>query len=310
MKIQTFSIVIGTRACNAKCPFCVSSMTGFDELPAGNEIDLVNFNKACRMAQIGGTTTVLFTGKGEPTLYPVEINTYLDLLRPWQFPFIELQTNGLEIGRLARDGKSKIRFLDEKTLRALRMSGLNTIAISTVGIDPKLNAEIYNRDYPELERTVAYLRDLGYTVRLCVMMMHGGVSSPETLEEVIDWCRKNDVAQLKVQAIRKPKRTEDPEASEFVVDRGLAEHEISGIAGWLEDNGTPLMTLMHGAVIYDVAGQNVCLSDCLTLESSNDDVRTLIFYSDGLLTHDWQFDGAVLLSGRPKKDQPVAIGKR
>ena len=27
MKIQTFSIVAGTEACNAKCPFCVSKMT-------------------------------------------------------------------------------------------------------------------------------------------------------------------------------------------------------------------------------------------------------------------------------------------
>ena len=24
MRIQTFSIVVGTKACNAKCPFCVS----------------------------------------------------------------------------------------------------------------------------------------------------------------------------------------------------------------------------------------------------------------------------------------------
>ncbi len=27
MKIQTFSIVAGSEACNARCPFCISKMT-------------------------------------------------------------------------------------------------------------------------------------------------------------------------------------------------------------------------------------------------------------------------------------------
>jgi len=33
MKIQTMSVVVGTSACNAKCPFCVSSTTFTPDLP-------------------------------------------------------------------------------------------------------------------------------------------------------------------------------------------------------------------------------------------------------------------------------------
>ena len=46
-----------------------------------------------------------------------------------------------------------------------------------------------------------------------------------------------------------------------------------------------------------MAGQNICLSDCLTVDSREDDIRTLIFYGDGRLTYDWQYEGAVLLGG-------------
>jgi len=113
LKIQTFSIVIGTSACNAGCPFCVSSMTGYGVLPHNRDIDVRNLRKACRMAQLSGCQTVLFTGKGEPTLYPDEVTEYLREMQPYDFPKIEIQTNALAIGRLARDGKSGCKLTAE-----------------------------------------------------------------------------------------------------------------------------------------------------------------------------------------------------
>ena len=98
MPIQTFSIVIGTKACNGRCRFCVSAMTGFEILPPRGPINEMRFKKAARLAQLGGTTTVLMTGKGEPTLYPDEITEYLRLLERWDFPLIEIQTNAVQIG--------------------------------------------------------------------------------------------------------------------------------------------------------------------------------------------------------------------
>jgi len=108
MKIQTFSIVAGTEACNAHCPFCVSKMTGHTgAAPTTGDINFRNLRKAVQLAKLGGCTTVLITGKGEPTLCPDEIQTYLIEVGR-EFPFIELQTNGLSIGRAAVDPAVKM----------------------------------------------------------------------------------------------------------------------------------------------------------------------------------------------------------
>lgn len=98
MKIQTFSIIAGSEACNARCPFCISHMTPPHGMELKEpEVHWRNFKKACRLAQLSGVTTAMFTGKGEPTLFPNQITKYLEALQDYDFPFIELQTNGIRM---------------------------------------------------------------------------------------------------------------------------------------------------------------------------------------------------------------------
>lgn len=295
MKIQTMSLVVGTRACNARCPFCVSQMTGFGELPKTREINKRNLRKAMHRAKMGGVTTALLTGKGEPTLYPRQIEKYLEIVGK-EFPAIELQTNGLEIGRLAAGKKS---LLDEATLHGWWIQGLDTIALSVVSIHPEHNREVYHEDYPDLTATVSYLHQLGFSVRLCVMMQKGYVDIPEKLEEVVMWCKAHGVEQLTVRPIRQPKETSNGQVSDYVYKRALFEAEVNELYGWVEENGTLLLSLMHGAEVYDIEGQNICISDCLTLSDDPEQIRQLIFYADGRITYDWQYEGALLLGGRP-----------
>jgi hypothetical protein len=299
MRIQTFSIVIGTRACDACCPFCVSKMTGFGSLPpAGGSVNWQNFCKACRLAQIGETTTVLLTGKGEPTLYPEEIGNYLEALKPYGFPFIELQTNAMGIGRLAAGHEARVAGLTRQTLRQWQIDGLNTIAVSAVDTDREVNAGIYGPDYPQLDQVADYLHGLGFSVRLCLMMMRGAVDCPEKLFEAIEFCRDAGIEQITARPIRRPRASQNGAAAGFIAERGLTPADENAIRDWTEKNGTRLMSLMHGAVVYDVRGQNFCLSDCLTVDPASSDLRSLIFYSDGRLSYDWQHDGGVILGGR------------
>lgn len=306
MKIQTFSIVAGTRACNARCPFCISRMTGFKELPKGGKINLVNFEKAVSFAKMGGASTVLLTGKGEPTLYPTEISKYLRLLRRHDFPFIELQTNALELGWLAERLVRSPRFyrkehrlhINEEHLRLWHTFGLNTIAISLVGIHQDQNASVYHPDYPrDLGLTVAYLKGLGFTVRFCLMMQEGFVDDHKKLWEVIDFCRTNGVDQLTARPIRQPKGFKKDGYSNYVRKHGMTPGNISTLYEYVNYQGTLLLDLAHGAKVYDIGGQNVCMSDCLTT-STDENIRSLIFYSNGRLTYDWQHKGAVLLGGK------------
>lgn len=302
MKIQTFSIVIGTRACDAHCPFCVSRMTGFDTLAQSSVVDEINFAKACRLAEMNHTTTVLMTGKGEPTLYPAEITNYLEMLQKWQFPFVELQTNGLNIGKLASGETPRDPGLTVELLRHWRELGLNTVALSTVGVKIEDNSVVYSKNYPDLAKTIHFLHSLGFTVRLGVMMLRGMVDSVERVQEVIAFCREHGVEQLTVRPIRRPKEVSHSDAtSAYVMERGLTKDQEDAIAQYYlhESRFKRMMTLPFGAAIVDVDGQNLCLTDALNEVGDNDEVRTLIFYSDGRLTYSWDHDSAaVFLGGR------------
>lgn len=312
MKIQTFSVVIGTPACDASCPFCISRITGYESLGPTPSINFRNFGKACSLAKMGGCTTALFTGKGEPTLYPEELSAYLlELDRIGNpFPFIELQTNGLQIGYLARmlHGPLAVNSplvpqyqqLASNDLRDWHRLGLNTIALSVVGTDLEHNRRIYKEDYPDLATTVAYLHNLGYAVRLCVMMQRGMVDTIEKVIGIAEWCKVNKVAQLTVRPIRAPESpTTDPTKEElYIQENGIPQGAEEAIRDEIALRATHILTLMHGAhaaKVYDYKGQNICVSDCLTMEPQSDDIRTLIFYSNGKLTYSWQHDGARLL---------------
>lgn len=44
-----------------------------------------------------------------------------------------------------------------------------------------------------------------------------------------------------------------------------------------------------------VDGQNLCVSTCLTLDPQEPELRQIIFWPNGRLTYDWQYQGAILL---------------
>jgi len=291
MRIQTFSVVAGSRACDAHCPFCVSKMTGVGKIPHPGDFNERNLKKAIALAKLGQSTTCLITGKGEPTLYPNMITKYLSHLGQ-EFPFIELQTNGLQIGWLA-EGNDIV--LTEDHLRDWHHLGLDTIALSIVSTDLGPNKDVYNKNYPTLSGTVDLLHDLQYSVRLCVMMMKGGVDSVEKLQETLKFCKHNGVDQLTIRPINYPKNSHDAAAIEFVREHSVEELVMAKIRKWIVTEGTRLLPLMHGAWIFDIEGQNVCLSDCLTVSEEEGQIRTLIYYGDGRISFDWQYDGALLL---------------
>jgi hypothetical protein len=63
---------------------------------------------------------------------------------------------------------------------------------------------------------------------------------------------------------------------------------------FFDTNGTRLRELVHGAIIYDYKGQNICLSDCLTMNPKDNSIRQVIFFPDGHVRYDWQHEGAIL----------------
>jgi MoaA/NifB/PqqE/SkfB family radical SAM enzyme len=288
MQIQTFSIVTGSGACNARCPFCVSRMTGAAPVKPQTP-NWRNFEIACQLAVRAGATTAMLTGKGEPTLWPGLVTEYLERLRQHPIPIVELQTNGLDIarGRIPRE-----------TLQRWYELNLSTVAISVVGQEPKKNLQIYTPEqaYPDLVGLIGLLHDVGFTVRLICVMLKGHVDGPEKVSDMIEFARAHEVEQLTFLPVARPDETRDPAASAWTGEHQLGRSELLAIHKWIEFSGMHIQDLPHGARVYDVGGQNVCLNHCLDPQpTSLELMRNLIYFPDGRLRHRWDADGAVIL---------------
>ena len=124
----------------------------------------------------------------------------------------------------------------------------------------------------------------------------------DDVKALVDFCKINGVEQLTVRSVQKPNNINyvdyqyaSESALKWVTQHHLEVAELCEIERWLDTEHKLLMTLSYGAKVYDVGGQNLCLSDCLTIRPSTDEVRQLIYFPDGSLRWDWQYEGARLL---------------
>ena len=284
MKFETFSIVVGSRACNARCPFCISKMTPNQEPLAPKPVNWRNFRIASRMAVRSGVSTAMLTGQGEPTLCPQLITDYLGNL-VGDFPIIELQTNGIDIasGKISWD-----------KLRGWYYDGLTTVAVSTAHFLQEKNAEIYGGKHYYMEKLVKLLHSVGLSVRLSAILLDGYLGDTNSVTEMIRAAKQWGVEQLTLTPVNAPAKSADATTKKWV-----KEHRVNSL--WLDDiqqtlNCSPLLwTLPHGAPVYDVGGQNVCFNSCLSRRRRSRTFRNLIFYPDGHLRTDWDHEGSILL---------------
>ena len=64
---------------------------------------------------------------------------------------------------------------------------------------------------------------------------------------------------------------------------------------YLENHGTRILKLSHGAIVYDINGQNVCMGNCLNVNPDTEELRNLIFFPDGHLRYYWQYPGSIII---------------
>lgn len=309
MNIQTMSIVVGTKACQAKCPFCVSKMTDFDDLRRQSQpFNEDHIEKAIQMAQIGNCSTCLLTGKGEPTLYLDHITRALQIVDN-RFPFIELQTNGLVLATMSPEVK--------RCLAEWKLLGLTTIAISTSGYISAgvndvlrervavLNKDHYAENYPDLKELSRQLQVFGFTRRLSVMAQRGGIETMNDVRDLINSCQEGRFNQLTIRPLNAPKEAnnQSEDAAAYVKDAetklfNKAEfgEGVSSIEYWLQTFGTQIRRLSGGGRVFDIGGQNVAIYNCLTVDK-DEDLRSLIVFPNGTIKYSWEYPGAILLDG-------------
>lgn len=280
MKINTLSIVCGTTACNAKCPFCVSKTTPTNELNDTQTINFRNLNIACRLAKMASATTCLITGKGEPTLYPKLIGKYIAAVQDY-FPFIELQTNGILLNQL--DKKEYLQYWFN--------GGLTTVSISAVHFNHEFNQKIYGENYRKLEDNIQLLHSHGFSVRLSIMILKDyGLDNDWGLRDLLIWAKNNKVEQLTVRHITSGDYSSDTKAW---INEHASTFDLKKAVEALR--GHVVLHLPWGAIVYDVCGQNICVANCLTTNDTPENMRQIIFYPNGTIGYDWKYSGAILL---------------
>lgn len=288
-----FSIVSGSAACDAGCGFCVSAMTYNQGLTyKKEEVNWQNFHMAAQLAEIGKASTVMITGKGEPTLFPQQITDYLEALKTYRLPLKELQTNGMNLN-----------MEQEKYAPYLKSwydLGLRTIAVSVVHYEGAMNKQVYlphrKIEYPSLVGLIENLHENGYNVRLANIMLKGFIDSPESIDGLIGFAKQNGVEQLTVRPVNTPSQTENGEMVSWISPRALDKDQKIKIRDHLRQKGTLIKSLSYGAEIYDIAGQNVCMTNSLTMDPSSEQIRQLIFIPPGTITEDWVYKAATLIS--------------
>lgn len=287
MKTHTFSIVVGTTACNASCPFCVSKMTLKPGTGKHPPVRWDRFETACKIVEHArdGLISVILTGKGEPMLYPRAIDEYLTRLGG-RFPLVELQTNGIST-KLA----AKLNWWE-----AWKLQGLTQVSVSIAHIDPARSNQIMGieADYNYWD-AVKYLKNVGFSVRLNCTMTKSGVYLPSQLHGLIDLCAERGVDKLTLREVEAPSNPLDMKVANWVKDKKPHGAAVRLRHNLEESGATLLLRLPHGGVVYDVRGQNVAVATCLTKTTNPDDIRQIIFFPDGRIAYDWQHPGARIL---------------
>jgi molybdenum cofactor biosynthesis enzyme MoaA len=249
------------------------------------EVNWDRLDTAIALAERTGVTTAMITGKGEPTLFPHTINYVLEKLEG-RFPLIELQTNGLSIGR----GKFNLDILQNR---------VTTVGISVVSDKPNDNKRIYTPDcdYPRLQETIRALHQIGISVRLCCVLLKGFIGKWDEVDKLAWYAKQNGVEQLTLTPVNVPPgSSSDEETWKWADEHEVTESELRHIEFMLKQNSAHVATLPHGAKVFDLRGQNVCLNNCLNQEPTvHDSVRNLIFMPDGHLYTRWDKKGSILL---------------
>jgi len=290
MRIRTFSIIAGSMACNARCPFCVAGMTPANGIgPELPEVNWRNFRKACQLARDSGCTTAMITSKGEPTLFPDQITQFLEELKPFNFPLIEMQTNGIPIADL--------KPVTDEHLKRWYELGLTTIVFSVVSYDPEKNHKNYipyRPSYIDLPALIKKLHDMGFSVRLTTILAKDFCDSVDEVKKLIAFAKDNKVEQLTCTPVNKPDESEDQNIFTWTAAHHLSPAQVESIKTFFENEGAAVLDLAHGARVYDVGGQNVCLNNCLTVTPDSQEMRSIIFFPDGHVRYTWQYSGAIL----------------
>jgi hypothetical protein len=246
-------------------------MTGY--LEANIERMLRNAEKVITVAKAAEITSVLFTGKGEPTLDKAWGDLVALLKRFNMFP-CELQTNGIILAQ-------RPNLVDELFVR-----GLDVLAVSIDrGIQLIEYKPLWNR-----------LNTLGMVSRITV-----NVTNLLTEYNPIWWinqCNRLGIHQLTFRRVTVPESCVSFATQNWIFDNApdyLYQNITAELENVAKTDGRLIRSLKNGIRIWDINGVAVATSDyCIQERDEGDNLRSLVFQEDGHLYTGWGSKASIL----------------
>ena len=273
MRAQNLAISVPiTKAgiCDKNCEYCVSRMTGY--MQPNRALMQKNLPKVKELAHVGQVTSVLLTGKGEPTMSRTDLHWLMDEFK--HLP-TELQTNGL---RLSKD----LGYLID-----LAHAGLNTLAVSIDTLD-------MFTDYREMFKKSM---ELGMVTRVTLNVTNK-VPRDVRFDTLVELCRMNYIDQLMLRNVVVPSnvpRTKEVRWIEKNVFPNVYFRLQSELKRICEKEGMMIRRLNFGSIVYDYQGISVTYSDyCVQDDNDGKDIRSLIFMEDGHCYTSWNSRASIL----------------
>jgi sulfatase maturation enzyme AslB (radical SAM superfamily) len=267
----TISIPPADKLCDKNCPYCVSRMTGYMK-PNWDLIER-NVMKVQYLAKAAQVTSVLFTGKGEPTLN----EEALYWLMGWfeEMP-MELQTNGVKLSK------------DFAMLDHLAELHLDTLAVSVDDLATFVN-------YYEL---FARSKELDLVTRVTLNITNK-LPKDINFEWLVNLCKETYIDQLMLRNVVVPNNAvHSPETRKWInenVDTRMYPRLQDELKRACERDGMMLRILNFGSVVYDYKGVAVTYSDyCVQDNNNGKDIRSLIFMEDGHCYTSWNSKASIL----------------
>jgi hypothetical protein len=128
-------------------------------------------------------------------------------------------------------------------------------------------------------------------------MFKGGIDSIESLESLIRFAKTNKVEQLTVRPVTRPYESENNknEALAWVEQNELNEKTKKELFEYLESNGSRLLKLPLGGIVYDIKGQNIALIEAVKPVTEDEKTHQLSLFPNGKINYSKRYRGAVLL---------------
>lgn len=157
--------------------------------------------------------------------------------------------------------------------------GLSTILISTVSNRPEINGEVYTprtKQYIDLPQLIANLHEIGFSVRLTAVCTKAWMSTPEQIDEYLQFAKENAVEQVTLRPLNDEYRRETAQA--WINEHKMSEEDKENIYNFLNENEIIETTKMISTYRVDLNYQDF----------ADDDFDDDDFDDDCLLNADWE----------------------